>query len=102
MVAQFQFDPAPVDRAIARLNKLLEQVTKDASRVGQLQHVTRPGDAPSTTAFHAKLTTSMSRLQDEHLAFGRSVEAQISTLQQVKAHYADTDQDAARKLGQFQ
>ncbi|WP_027940796.1 hypothetical protein [Amycolatopsis taiwanensis] len=101
MAEQFQFDPAPVDRAIARLNKLLEQVTRDAQRVGQLGHVTRPGDAPDTLAFHGKLTSSMSRLADQHHAFAQAVEAQIERLQLVKQQYTKTDQSAAAQLGGY-
>src|SRR4051794_25241328 len=77
MGEQFRFDPAPADRAVARLTAILEQAVHDNDRISRLQHVTRPGDAPPTQAFHRKLTTSMSRLRDQHLAFVKTLEAQI-------------------------
>lgn len=102
MAGEFRFDPAPVDRAIGRLTTILQHVNADNDRVRRLQHLTRPGDAPATTAFHTKLTTSMRRLQERHLAFAKTIEAQIETLRQVKRQYAASDNAAATKLRETQ
>ncbi|MFD2420594.1 type VII secretion target [Amycolatopsis pigmentata] len=98
MAGEFHFDPAPVDRAIGRLTTILQHVNADTDRVRRLQHVTRPGDSPATRTFHAKLTTSMRRLQEQHLALAKTIEAQIETLRQAKRRYAASDNAAITKL----
>lgn len=100
MADQFQFDPAPVDRAIARLRAILDQATRENYRVSQLQHVTQPGGAPETKHFHTTLIASIGHLKDQHVALVKTIDTQIRSLEQVKQKYAEADHAAVNKLGE--
>ncbi|CAM3577497.1 hypothetical protein KIPE111705_15090 [Kibdelosporangium persicum] len=91
----FEFDPITIDRAIQHLNKVLALMDRHESQVGGLRHGTRPGEAPSTQAFHALLGRSMGRLREKHDALRRHVEDQIEVLRKTKAAYTAVDRDGA-------
>lgn len=88
-------EPAAIDRAIARLTTLLDLMDEQEPRVGELQHVVRPGDAPSTQAFHGLLGRSMAKLRLQHDVFRRNVQNQIAELRKSRQTYVATDQAVA-------
>lgn len=97
----FEFDPAAADRAVGRLTAVLDLIDQRRAQVEELQHVTRPGAAPPTQAFHVLLGRSMARLREQHEAFRRQVEAQIEELRTAKTHYTAADSEHALDLGRL-
>src|SRR2546430_8473224 len=98
-----QFDPDAIDRAIQHLKRVLSMMDPRDAQVAELQHVTQPGAAPATKAFHGLLGQSMAKLRLRHEAFRRDVEKQIEQLKQTKRSYTTTDRAGAAafiQLGQ--
>jgi hypothetical protein len=97
----FEFDPAAADRAVARLTVVLDLMDQRQAQVEELQHVTRPGAAPPTQAFHVLLGRSMARLREQHEEFRRQVETRIEELRQARNTYTAMDREHALDLGRL-
>lgn len=95
MTETVELDATAIDRAIARLTALLDLMDQQERRIGELRQAVRPGEAPSTRAFHDLLNRSMIRLSLRHSSFRRSVENQIEELRKTRRSYATTDRTAA-------
>ncbi|MEV4315628.1 hypothetical protein [Actinocrispum sp. NPDC049592] len=98
MGEEFRFDPAAIDSAIRRLTSVLDLMDQHESKVAELGHVTQPGAAPSTRAFHSLLTQSMARLHQQHDALRQKVQNQIEDLKKTKQAYTATDQAGAQRF----
>lgn len=100
MGGAIEFDPAAIDRAIAHLRLAVDAGQRDRDVVHRLQTITHPGEAPSTTAFHGRLVSSMAHLRQQHDSVMAALEGHIEMLCQAKRRYGAGEEAAARHINQ--
>ncbi|MGH3436190.1 MAG: hypothetical protein ACRDRN_06945 [Sciscionella sp.] len=84
----FEYDPQAVQTALNELNAARVELERAEVQVRRLNNVQRPGDSPSTKAFHHQLLSSISHTQHSHATGLAEITQAIDGLKAVQRQYA--------------